>query len=376
MNPPSSSVSPNTPDSGPLGSARPARILIVDDERDCRNMLSFSLGQAGYECETAENGQRALDKLRAGQFDLLLSDIMMPGMDGLQLLAKVREFDQDLAVVMVTGLATFDTAITALKLGANDYVTKPFNLEHVRISVGRALERRRLVLENRRYQHELERLVQERTAQLQTALRDLERAYEQTKQANRDTVYVLSKAAETNDQDTGFHIKRVAGFVAAIGAELGLKEDEIETLSYSSTLHDVGKVAVHPDILRKPGKLTPQEFAVIQTHTTAGAAILEEVEFLDMARQIALCHHERWDGAGYPHGLQGEAIPLPARIAAIADVFDALTSKRCYRDAMPVDRALDMIRGERGKHFDPRVYDAFFSVLDALLELRKELLDT
>ncbi len=351
-----------------MDDASKSAILIVDDEDDCRKLLSLSLGQAGYDCDVATSGAEALEKLQTGSYDLLLSDIKMPGMTGLELLATLRQFDEDTAVVMVTGLATFDTALTALKLGASDYVPKPFNLEHVTLCVERALDRRRLLMENRRYQQELEALVKERTAQLEKAL-------EETQRANRDTVYVLSKAAETNDEDTGMHIKRVGVYTAKIASKLGINGAALEKLGYSSELHDVGKVATHPDILRKPGKLSEEEFSEMEKHTTRGAQILAEVGFLDLAEEIALCHHEKWDGSGYPRGMAGQDIPLVARITAIADVFDALTSKRCYRDALPVDKALTIIADERGKHFDPCVHDAFMGVLDDVLAMRSQLAD-
>ena len=350
-------------------------ILIVDDEAACRVILSKALTNDGYTCEVAENGQAALDKIRAKSFDLIISDIKMPGMDGLKLFAKVRESGADMAVVMMTAFATCDSAIDALKLGASDYVTKPFRLDAVRISVERALERRRLIIENRLHREHLEAQVQERTSELQQALKDLEGAYFKTREANRDTVFVLSKAAETNDEDTGMHIKRVGAIVIAIGTRLGLDPDMVERLGYSSELHDVGKVATHPDILRKPGKLTAAEFTEMQKHTTRGCQILTGIEFLDTAKGIALNHHERYNGKGYPRGIAGDDIPLSARIAAIADVFDALTSHRCYSPAMPVDKALGIIQDERGEHFDPQVHDAFLGVLDQILDMKKRYED-
>ena len=345
-------------------------ILIVDDEASCLAIISKTLENDGYTCETAESGQAAIDKMQAKSFALMISDIKMPGMDGLELFAKVREFDADMAVVMMTAFATCDSAIDALKLGASDYVTKPFKLDGVRISVQRALERRQLILENRRLCEHLEAQVQERTSELQQALKDLETAYFRTKEANRETVFVLSKAAETNDEDTGMHIKRVGAFVTAIATRLGLAADMVERLGYSSELHDVGKVATHPDILRKPGKLTSEEFAEMQKHATRGGQILMDIEFLDTAKEIALNHHERYNGKGYPHGTAGDEIPLSSRITAIADVFDALTSHRCYSPAMPIDKAIGIIREERGEHFDPEVHDAFVDVLDDILEMR------
>jgi len=354
-----------------IATDNPVRILVVDDEGSCRLILRKVLEQQGYQCDTTEDGLSALDKIQASPFDLLISDIKMPGMDGLELVAKVRESDQDMAVIMVTAFATFSSAIEALKLGANDYLTKPFDLEHVLLCVERVLDRRRLVLENQRYREHLEEQVQEQTRQIRTTLEDLERAYIRTKEANRHTCFVLSKAAETNDELTGMHIKRVGVFAITIAAHMGLDEEGLERLSYSSELHDVGKVAVHPDILRKPGKLTAEEFADMKLHTLRGAQILDGVEFLATAKEVAVGHHERYDGNGYPHGLAGTHIPIAARITAIADVFDAITSDRHYRPAMSVDTALDIIRDERGKQFDPEVYDAFFQVIDDIIELKR-----
>ena len=367
---------PDETQRGSLSDVQPKEsVLIVDDDSVCREVLSRTLGNVGYTCEVAENGFAALDRLHTRPFDLMISDIKMPGMDGLELFAEVRRSDADMAVVMVTAFATFNSVVDALKLGASDYVTKPFNLEHVLISVERALERRRLIVENRRYQAELERHrdelqdhVRERTARLEQALEDL-------KEANRDTVNVLAKAAETNDEDTGNHIRRVAVFACTIAKRLGLNGDEIEELGYSSELHDVGKVATHPDILRKPGKLTDVEFDEMRKHTSRGAQILESVAFLQTAKEIALNHHERYNGKGYPRGISGDDIPINARITALADVFDALTSHRCYRAAMPVEKALDIIREEKGEHFDPAVHDAFFDVLEEILKLKGQYED-
>ena len=346
-------------------------VLIVDDDSVCREVLSKTLDSVGYACEVAESGLSALEKLRTRPFDLMISDIKMPGMDGLELFAEVRKSDADMAVVMMTAFATFNSAVDALKLGASDYVTKPFNLEHVRISVERALERRRLIVENRRYQAELEQHRDELQDQVRERTAGLEQALEDLKEANRDTVNVLAKAAETNDEDTGNHIKRVAVFACTIASRLGLNGDTIEELGYASELHDVGKVATHPDILRKPGKLTDEEFDEMRKHTTRGAQILESVAFLQTAKEIALNHHERYNGKGYPRGISGGDIPTSARITALADVFDALTSHRCYRAAMPIEKALDIIREERGEHFDPEVHDAFFDVLDEILKMKE-----
>jgi len=343
-------------------------VLIVDDDVACREILSKTLENAGYACEVAENGLVALQMFRSRPFDLMITDIKMPRMDGMELFAEVRKSDADLPVVMMTAYATFNSAVDALKLGASDYVTKPFNLEQVQICVGRALERRRLVAQNRRYQAELEGRVRERTARVEQALADL-------KKANRDTVNVLAKAAETNDEDTGNHIKRVAALTCTIARHLGLSGRDIEELEYSSELHDVGKVATHPDILRKPGKLSDEELDEMRKHTTRGAQILESVEFLQAAKEIALNHHERYNGKGYPRELSGDEIPLTARITALADVFDALTSHRCYRPAMPVEKALGIIREEKGEHFDPKVHDAFFDVLDEILRVKERYED-
>ncbi len=257
-----------------------------------------------------------------------------------------------------------------MKEGAYDYITKPFNLDEVVLSVDRALEKRRLELENRDYQQHLEQKVARRTKQLRRAL-------EKIRGASLDTIFRLSRAAEYRDEDTGAHIKRMSHYSAAVAGKMGLNEETVEIILYAAPMHDVGKIGIPDHILLKPGKLDTNEWAIMKQHTVIGAKILEgsEAEFIELAKVIALTHHEKWDGSGYPDRLRGSKIPLAGRITAIADVFDALTSKRPYKEPFSLEKSFDIIKEGRENHFDPKVVEAFFAVEDEILSIREKYKD-
>ena len=346
-------------------------ILVVDDEPACGSLVAEILADRGFVCTVEEEPVRALESMRTHRYALVFSDVMMPQMDGIQFLEHMLGIDADVAVVMITAYGSVDTAVTALRMGATDYITKPFSPEELVNSADRALGKRRAALDEKKRHAELEAAVAQRTAEVEKALAEVRAAYAQTKMAHLDTIFVLAKAAETNDEDTGRHIKRVGMYSASIARELDLGAQYVEQIGYSSEMHDIGKVAVHPDILKKPGVLTEDEFAQMRQHTLKGEEIMTGVEFLQMAREIAVAHHEKFDGTGYPHRLAGHDIPQSARVVAIADVFDALTSKRCYRDALPLEDALGKLSAGRGTQFDPEVYDAFLQIMDDVLIIRE-----
>jgi len=342
-------------------------VLIVDDEHTIRAFLKQVLRGEGYHCEEAGNAEEALVKLKENSIGLVLLDIKMPGRSGLELLPEIRNSFPDTAVVMATAMNDTSIAVQCMKQGAYDYVAKPFSLDDVVLSVERALRRRRLELENRAYQQHLEELVSEKT-------RELKQALDAIKLASLDTIYRLAKAAEYRDADTGAHIERMGRFSAAIARQLGLDNGEVDNMLYAAPMHDVGKIAVPDRILLKSSSLDSDEWEIMKRHTTIGAEILRgsDAEFIRLAEVIALTHHEKWDGSGYPRGLSGLEIPLAGRIVAIADVFDALTSTRPYKEPFSVTASLDIVRKERGVHFDPDVTDAFFAVQEEVLAIRDE----
>ncbi|MBI4615515.1 MAG: response regulator [Planctomycetes bacterium] len=353
--------------STPLG-----RVLVVDDEDSLRDVLRLYLVDEGFEVADAASAEEAIDKFRDGPYDSVLSDIRMPDRDGISLLQRLKERNGDTPVILMTGSPDLEIAIQAVKHGAYDFLVKPFpDLQIVSLAVQRAAQHAKLLREHREYQRSLEDRVQERTRQLNAALRDLEDMFEQNKRAHLESIIVLSKVAEINDEDTGNHILRMSKYSEEIARGLNLDEAFVEEIAYSSPMHDIGKISIPPSILRKPGKLTAEEFEIMKTHTVRGNEILTGIPFLERAREISISHHERFDGTGYPQAVKGEEIPLSGRIVALADVFDALTSERCYKPAFPIETALRIIKEEEGRQFDPRVMKGFFRRLDEVLATKE-----
>jgi putative two-component system response regulator len=301
----------------------------------------------------------------------------MPGDSGLDLIRTSSELYPDLATVMVTGLDDREIANEALAKGAYGYIIKPFESNEILISVTNALRRRSLEIENRGQQTRLEQMVKERTAELWNAIRHLETTQESLRQSREETVKRLSIAAEFRDDETGRHIQRMSRYCALLARVMGADSERGETIRMASQMHDVGKLGIPDNILRKPGPLTPDERKIMQRHCEIGWRILSgsQSELLDVAATIALSHHERIDGAGYPNGLFGNEIPFEGRIAAIADVFDALTTDRIYRTALPLGRALEIMRDGRGSHFDAEALDVFFDALDEVIRIHEEQAD-
>jgi putative two-component system response regulator len=348
------------------------KILLVDDEPSVREVIGGLLKMLGYEPASAANGHAALEMLRQEQFSVLITDIHMPEMNGIELVERARRQDANIGIVVITGVGDLKIAIKVMQHGANEYLLKPVQFDALNVAIEKCLGHRRLQMELRAYQEELETKVSQRTEQLTSAHTALQTAHQDVKQAYLDLVTVLSKTAESNDSDTGHHIKRVSSYVSAIAKQLGHTEDEVSRLAQFSTTHDIGKVTIHPDILKKPGKLTYDEFEAMKLHTVNGATILSQSPTLDLASSIALSHHERHDGKGYPHGIGSEEIPVEARITSVADVFDALTMKRCYKEAWSIDKAVGKIEEERGKQFNPEVVDAFIGCLDHIRSIRQK----
>jgi putative two-component system response regulator len=345
-------------------------ILIVDDEPVVRKILNQRLSAEGYHCVEAGGAGEVLQKLADGQTGLIVLDINMPGKSGTELLPEIKHRYPDIAVIMATAVTDTSVAIGCMREGAYDYLVKPFNLDEVALSADRALEKRRLELENRAYQQHLEEMVAERTAELKQAIGKL-------KLASLDTIHRLARAAEYKDEDTGGHIQRVSQYSAAIAHKMKLESSEVENILYAAPMHDVGKIGIPDHILLKHGDLDAAEWETMKQHTVIGAQILQgsEGEFIRVAEDIAMTHHEKWDGSGYPQGLKGSNIPLLGRIVAIADVFDALTSSRPYKKPYTVKRALEIIKQGRANHFDPDVVDAFFAIQDEIMSIKEKIKD-
>ncbi|AII61516.1 HD domain-containing phosphohydrolase [Dehalococcoides mccartyi] len=342
-------------------------LLIVDDEELIRQLLRVKFSGENYQCLTAVNGIEAIELIKGIQIAVVLLDINMPGKTGIETLQDIKTLKPDTEVIMATAINDIEIALKCLRLGAYDYVIKPFNLEELIHITKRAQEHRRLILENRSYQLELEKKVSERTEELRQALDKL-------KTASLDTIFRLSRAAEYKDEDTGMHIRRIGRYAAQIAETMGLPAEQIESFLYAAPMHDIGKIGIPDHILLKPGTLTPQEWEIMKQHTIIGANILEGAasEIIKQGAVIALNHHEKWDGSGYPNGLKGENIPLAGRITAIVDVFDALTSKRPYRlQSFSVPEALKMIEENVGKQFDPEIYRALQGSLKNILAIKE-----
>ncbi|MDA8165846.1 MAG: response regulator [Desulfobacteraceae bacterium] len=341
--------------------AAAARILIVDDEDYIRNILSRWLGSEGYQCTPARDAEEALAILGEDDgYQLLISDIMMPGKSGINLLEEVRERFAGLAVIMATGLDKRDVAIRTLQLGAYGYVIKPFDKNELIISVAGALERRRLTVESRAYQERLRQEVRDRTADIRGR--------------EEEIALRLVSASEYRDEETGSHIRRMGAYSAALASALGWDSQTVDMIRVAAPMHDVGKIGVSDNLLLKPGRLTPEEFEKIKEHAVIGAKILggSDIPLLQMATDIALYHHEKWDGSGYVHGLAGEEIPAAARIVAVADVYDALSNDRVYRKALPEEKVLAIMSQGRGSHFDPAVFDCFLELVPAFRDIREK----
>ena len=345
------------------------KILVVDDEEAIREVVSTLLEAQGYRCTVCSNGRMALESFRGDMFDLVLSDIVMPEMDGLKLLAELRLEDPDVPVIMVTAMHDISIALEAIRAGAYDYILKPFERDQLHLSVRRALEHRELVLENRTYQSDLEHLVAERTQQLSIALLDLEQSYDYTLEA-------LGGALDAKDAETEGHCQRVTAFTIAIARAMDVDKSLLRQIARGAFLHDIGKMGVPDQILRKPGPLTEQEREVMRKHCQIGFDVLERIPFLKEAAEIVLTHQECYDGSGYPRGLKGEQIPLGARIFAVADTLDAMISDRPYRKALPISAARAEIQLYSGRQFDPRVVQVFMTQPDKIwLELHENVGD-
>src|SRR5229473_1583692 len=331
------------------------RVLVVDDELAACRLLSILLGPPDYYCAMASNGEEALLTFQREPFDAVISDLQMPGMSGMELLSEVRRRHPHVAFLVTTGVDDVDVGVEAMRSGADDYLVKPLLESVVVASLGRALHKQQLEQQVENYRLHLEEMVVERTAQLQAALRQIEGSYE-------DTLRALGAAIDLRDRETGGHSQRVCRYSLEIARAMSWSDQQLGSLARGAYLHDIGKLGVPDDILLKPGPLTANERTLMQQHVQIGFELVKGIPFLVDAAEIILTHHERHDGSGYPRGLKAEEIPPGARIFAVADSFDAITSDRPYRRASPFDAGRETIRREADRLFDPEVVSVFSSI--------------
>ncbi len=357
---------------------KPKRILIVEDDFRTQELLREMVESLGHESEYAQDGFEALAKVKLG-FDLVLLDIVMPGIDGFEVLGQIREAPEteELPVVMVTGMDDKEGRIRAFKTGANDFVIKPIDMSELAVRMSYLLKMKEAQDVISRNKQELEEMLDKRTGVLREALEELAVAKRIAHNAHLETIQRLAIAAEFKDQDTAAHIKRLGHYSSILARGLELPSNEVNIIFHATPMHDVGKLGIPDRHLLKPGKLDENEWHVMKQHTVIGARILggSESELLRAGEVIAMSHHERWDGFGYPNGLAEEDIPVWGRICTVADVFDALTSKRPYKHAFPNKEAYEILREGRGCHFDPCILDKFFDMRDEIEETQRNYQD-
>ena len=333
----------------------PVRILVVDDDAAVRNAIGVLLREAGYRPTLVDNAEAALELARAEEYPLVITDMKMPGKDGAWLRDRLHEARPETAIIMLTAYGDAEDAVESMHKGATDYLLKPPKVTDLVRAIERALSARRMEQARQRYRSSLERRVRDRTAELQQALRDLETTY-------ATTLWALVAALDAREQEVSNHSQRVVRFTLAIAGRLGVPGQDLPDLGRGALLHDIGKIGITDSILLKPEKLTEQEWVVMRTHPQIGYDILKAIPFLGLPAEIVLSHQERFDGKGYPRGLAGEAVPLGARIFAIADTFDAITSDRPYRKKQSAEAAQAEMRRCSGTQFDPRCVDAFLTI--------------
>ncbi|MBL1274517.1 MAG: response regulator [Ectothiorhodospiraceae bacterium] len=360
-------------------------LLIVDDNEMNRDLLLRRLGNSGFQLSSAENGKEALDKLRQQSFDLVLLDIMMPVLDGYETLKVMQESElmRRVPVIMITALDNVESAVRCIELGAVDYITKPFNPVLLKARVGACLERKRLSDQEERYRVKIEHTNQNLSEEVRLKIREVS-------ESQLAAIFAMSKLAESRDPETGEHLERMREYCKLLSEQLSrmpkyrpiIDREFVDNIYAASPLHDIGKVGIEDNVLLKPGALTGDEWVLMKQHPVIGAETLREVDrqhpgnaFIHTGIDIAEGHHEKWDGSGYPHGKSGEGIPLVARILALGDVYDALTSKRCYKDAFSHEKSRDIIREGSGSHFDPDVVLAFFEMEDDFMKVREAYKD-
>ncbi len=347
---------------------------MVDDAPEARRALRRSLEAFGHEVVEARDGREGL-ALAGRDVDLILLDVEMPGLDGFAFMERLRADPErfSLPVIMVTGHDHREQRLQAVASGVNDFIGKPFDLLELRLRSEAQLRLKASRDAVERQRDDLEQEVLRRTAELRRAFEDLAAAHRREREAHLSTLRALVLAAEYKDWDTAAHIERISGYCEVLARGLGIPRADVERIRLASPQHDVGKIGIPDSILLKPGPLDADEWAIMRQHPEIGARILSgnDADLLRAGRLIALTHHEKWDGSGYPRGLAGEEIPLEGRICAVADVFDALTTDRRYRRALSNEEVYGIVRRERGAHFDPAVVDVFFQELERIEDVQR-----
>ncbi|MDC0722305.1 response regulator [Nannocystis bainbridge] len=355
------------------------RILVVDDEATMRRLLEKLLRLEGYDVALASSGEQALQEVFARGADTVLLDMRLPGMSGLDVCRNIRAHPRGThtPIVFITAVNDRELRRKGMEAGADDFLSKPFDEVELLARIRNCVRVKRYYDNVEQQKGALARAVDDRTAELATVVSELTRIQNELRASHEETIYRLSRAAEFRDDETGQHLQRMSWYCHMIGSKIGLSPSTCELLRIASPMHDVGKLGIPDRILLKPGRLTPEEFTIMKTHAEIGYRILHgsTAAPLEMAAMIAHTHHEKWDGSGYPHGLRGEDIPLAGRIAAIADVFDALTSARPYKSAWPLEAALDLLRKSAGSHFDPHLVHVFLDNIDEVLAIRERFVD-
>ncbi len=353
-----------------------SKILVVEDDVMNSRLLATILTRLGYAVDTAFDGITGLEKAESSPPDLILLDLQLPRMDGYEVARRLKQADKTkiIPIVVVSSFAEVENRVKALEAGADDFLSKPIDQVELRARVQSLLKVKLFNDHMVNYQKILEAEVDKRTRQLSQAYDELKSALDKIKQVSLDTAFRLAQAVESRDGVTGVHIKSTGYYAAAIARVMGLPSQDVEFGLYAIPMHDIGKIGIPDRILLKPGPLDPEEWKIMKLHTAIGGRILSNSDspVIQMAEQIALTHHEKWDGSGYPDGLKGSQIPLWGRIAAIVDVFDALTNNRPYKKAIPVDQSLDILKKGTGTHFDPEVSKAFFSLEKEILSILRE----
>jgi putative nucleotidyltransferase with HDIG domain len=345
----------------------PARILVVDAEAHTRSMIGATLERQGHQVRIAASGLEALEMLGQTDFDLVLTEVVVQDGNGIALMEQIREQQPQLPVVMVTAVHDINVAIDSMHRGAYDYLLKPFEREHLLAAVRRALDHRKTLQESYSHQQKLEHAVQARTEMLRQAMDELEHSYDVTLEA-------LGDALDLKDSETEGHSKRVTAYTIVLARAMGISSAEIKVIARGAFLHDIGKMAIPDNILRKPGKLSAKELAVMREHCTHGYHMLRKIPFLSAAAEIVFTHHEHHDGSGYPAGLSGSKIPIGSRIFAVADALDAITSDRPYRKGRDFDAAREEVLRCSGTQFDPGVVEVYLKFPNDLWhELRAEI---
>lgn len=345
------------------------RILIVDDDAMNRKLLAIALSRLGHQVDQAGDGLEALEMVSHSAPDLILLDIDMPRLNGYETAQRLKKDPETSTIPILVVSSLWDVAdrVKAIDAGADDFLSKPVDQTELKARVRSLLKVKAYNDHMLRYQKKLELDVNKRTE-------ELSQAYEKIKEVSLDTIFRLSQAAEYKDEDTGNHIVRISYYSKRLAEYISMSLDEIEAITHAAPMHDVGKIGIPDNILLKPGKLDDREWDIMKTHSLIGGKILagSDSDVISMAETISMTHHEKWDGSGYPNGLKGEEIPMVGRITAIVDVFDALTSKRPYKEAFSIGKSMAIIKDMGEKHFDKGVMEAFFDIEDELVKIRQE----